>query len=362
MEIKEMKIEDIEARKAEIMSEIEKEDADFDALNAEVDALEARKKELKEEAEKRNALAAKVANGEVGTVKEEGGKMTELEERAMNFAQTGKTARSIVTTGKIAMPTQVGGINDLPENGTDIVDDVFAVALNGNGEYKVAYKKTASTAEDVTDGEKIGGTGLVTDYVTISPKEWGVIDEISNQIKKMTPLAYESAVVNSAVSALRDEASNKIVEAIKASSLAEKVTAAIDADYLRTLTIGFKAIKNKGEVKLYLAREDLVALGKVRGTAEKKPLYTITFDAGTTNSGVISEGGTACAFRILDTLTAGTQLFGQPQTIEMPMWGDYEVATDEHEKFSSNMIVVRGLQTANADLCAYHGMQIVSNA
>lgn len=362
MEIKDMKFEDIEARMAEIKEAMNEEDADIDALSSEVDELQARKAQLNEEVEKRNALASKVANGTVGIVKEEGGKMTQNEERANAFVQTGKTTRALLSTGKIATPTKVGGINDIAPNGSDIVDDVTAVALTGNGAYKVAYKKTKAVADDVTDGQAIGGTGMTTDYVEIVPNEWGVMDEISNQVKKMTPLAYESAVANSALNALRDKASEKIVSAIKASALAEKVIVKLDADYLRTLSLGFKAIKGKGEAKLYISREDLITLGKVRGTNEKRPLYSIVYDAETTLAGTISEGGTAVKFRVLDTLSAGEQLFGQPLTVEMAMWDDYAIETDEHEKFSSNMIVVRGLQTANADLCALHGMQIVSNA
>jgi hypothetical protein len=60
-------------------------------------------------------------------------------------------------------------------------------------------------------------------------------------------------------------------------------------------------------------------------------------------------------------LTDGTQLFGQPQTIEMPMWDGYEISTDEGgEYFAKNLIAVKGLQTAGVDLCAYHGMQVVT--
>ena len=53
MEIKEMTMKDIEVRSAEIENEIQKEDADVDTLTAEVEELEARKAEIIEEAEQR---------------------------------------------------------------------------------------------------------------------------------------------------------------------------------------------------------------------------------------------------------------------------------------------------------------------
>lgn len=154
------------------------------------------------------------------------------------------------------------------------------------------------------------------------------------------------------------------MKAIKASSLTQKVKGvALDADYLKTLVLGFRAIKTKGAVTLYIAQADLLALGKVRGTAEKKAIYEIGFDAGSTTSGTIREGGMAVRFRVLDQLTAGEQLFGQPGAVDMPMWDNYEIKTDEGGKyFENNQIGVRGLQTAGADLVAYHGMQLVTQS
>lgn len=53
MEIKEMQMSDIEQRSLEIEEELKKEDADIDALTTEVEELEARKAEILEEVEQR---------------------------------------------------------------------------------------------------------------------------------------------------------------------------------------------------------------------------------------------------------------------------------------------------------------------
>ena len=71
MEIKDMTINDIENRAAEIKVAMEAEDANFEALNEEVDALEARKAEIRAEVEARKAFAEEVATGTVGETKEE---------------------------------------------------------------------------------------------------------------------------------------------------------------------------------------------------------------------------------------------------------------------------------------------------
>lgn len=61
------RIEEIEARKAEIKLEIEKPDADLNALEAEVNALNEERKKINEEAEQRKALLNSIANGEIGS-------------------------------------------------------------------------------------------------------------------------------------------------------------------------------------------------------------------------------------------------------------------------------------------------------
>ena len=61
------RIEEIEARKAEIMAEIEKPDADLNALESEVNALIEERKKINEEAEQRKALLNSIANGEIGS-------------------------------------------------------------------------------------------------------------------------------------------------------------------------------------------------------------------------------------------------------------------------------------------------------
>lgn len=289
----------------------------------------------------------------------------EASERAASFVASGKTEmRAILSSGTIAKPTNVGtDIAGLGEVGDSIVDDVRAIATSGTGAWVEPYKVSDATAADITDGSTIAGTGATFNYVIISPKEWGVLDEISNQVRKMTPVNYEEAIKRSALIALREMAATKIIAAIKASSLAETKQYTLDATFIRSLVLGYRSIAGKGNVKLYIGQEDLATLGAVRGTNEKKPVYEIEFDAGTTTSGTIKDGGTAVQFRVLDGLTKGTQYFGQPQNVVMPMWDNYQIETDQGgDYFKRNVMGIRGLQTANVDLCAKNGMQIISQA
>lgn len=83
MEIKEMTMEDIQARMQAINEEL-KGECDIDALTAEFDALEARAAEIKEAAEKRSALIQRITKGDEGSVVERHEeKETIMEERKM---------------------------------------------------------------------------------------------------------------------------------------------------------------------------------------------------------------------------------------------------------------------------------------
>lgn len=341
--------------KERIMTEEER--AEFSKLENEIRELD-KKIEAEERESKINGFSQTVP-----VQKPEGENQTD--ERAASFVASGKTEmRAILSSGTIAKPTNVGtDIAGLGEIGDSIVDDVRAIATSGTGAWVEPYKVTDSSAEDVTDGDEIGGTGATFNYVSISPKEWGVLDEISNQVRKMTPVNYEAAVKHSALIALREMAATKIIAAIKASSLAETKQYTLDATFIRSLVLGYRSIAGKGNVKLYIGQEDLATLGAIRGTNEKKPVYEIEFDAGTTTSGTIKDGGTAVQFRVLDGLAKGTQYFGQPKTVVMPMWDNYQISTDQGgDYFKRNVMGIRGIQTANVDLCAKNGMQVITQS
>lgn len=66
-EIKALGIDGLEKRMGEIKVEMENDDANIEALTAEVDAIEARKAELKKASEQRAALRTKIATGQAGT-------------------------------------------------------------------------------------------------------------------------------------------------------------------------------------------------------------------------------------------------------------------------------------------------------
>lgn len=56
MEIKEMNLDEVEARRAEILVELDSEEADVEALSVEVDKLEERANEIRQQAEAKKEI------------------------------------------------------------------------------------------------------------------------------------------------------------------------------------------------------------------------------------------------------------------------------------------------------------------
>lgn len=362
------RLQQIEQRKAELKEELQKGTVTPERMN---DIETESRNLLKEEEQIRrsrdlvDALTVPVKTETGGAAAETG-----MEKRAREFRETNRLKmplfaerRSLlVSSGKIAAPTAAyQDIGELPNVVCSIVDDVHVIDATGTNGWEFPYQKTNAEAADVTEGSEIGGTAATYDKVTITPKEWGVLDEVSNQVPKMTNVNYTASVQNAAYLALRRMARDKIVAAVKASSLTEtRNTVPLDETYIRDIVLHYDSDESVGEGKLYLNKTDLAALGSVRGS-DKKPVYEITFTDQ--NNGTIKDGGTMVKFSICKTLTTGEQLYGNPYTIKLMMWGDYEISTDQGgDYFKRNMMGVRGVVTAGAGLAVWHGMQLIKQA
>jgi len=357
------RLKEIEARKAELRKEVE---------GAEETRLAEIRKEADELTKEENEIRSKMELGEMLQASAPIEQKPEGESRAAAFARTGRMSipmfqesrALLVSTGNLAKPTRVSTeIGELPGALSSIVDDVTVIDATGTGSWDFPYRKTDSAAADVTEGSAIGGTAGTFDHITITPGTWGVLDEISNQVKKMTPVNYAQSVQSNAYLALRKKAKAKITAAIVASTLTEvRKGVALDATFVRNLVLNFGGDEGvAGGTKLYINKADLATLGAVRGTNEKKPVFDISFSDE--NNGQIRDGGTVVNFSINSSLTTGQQLYGQPKSVKMLMWGGYEVSTDDGGVyFQKNTMGIRGLQTAGADLAVYHGMQLIKQS
>ena len=274
-----------------------------------------------------------------------------MERRAQTFAQTGRmsvesteTRAALVSGGKIATPTEVGGINDAFTQVSSIVDMVKVTDCEGMGAYKVAYEIASAEAATQTEGEAAAESDMTYDFVTITPQTEAVVSYISKQVRKQSPLNYTAKVQASALTALRKRASKLIVDKIKASTLKEALAlTAIDATTLRKMALNYGGTLGvEGGAVLFLCKADLVSFGDVRGTNEKMAVYEITPDASNPNTGIIKDGGLSVRYCINSDLTAGTMLYGDPMCFELGLFSNYEIVVSEDRNVEKLMLTIVG--------------------
>lgn len=381
----EKRLQEIAIRKSELAKEVETADEKRIAeIEAETADLEKEETELRQKMDIEARLKPKTVETARVTA--------DAEERAKRFVETHKTSISVEETrsgiskrattvagGTLATPTGVSGINDENDGVSSIIDMVNVVNCEGMGSNKVAYVAAGMTASVQTEGSPIN-SGTASDptfgYVTITPTNLGVFSQISKQAKKQTPLQYEAKTKKLALDALRKKASASIiVAALKASTLVDDQTAALDAsnkgklgaDTLRKLVLAYGGDEfSGGQGVLFLNKTDLIALGDIRGTNEKKAVYEIIPDANP-NTGIIKDGGMSVRYCICSALTAcngtaqsaaaaqRTMIYGDPRNFEFDLFSEYEVRVSEDFAFTSLMDTIVGDAEVGGDVVVASG-------
>lgn len=273
------------------------------------------------------------------------------EARAKAFAETNKMtidnseARAVlVSSGTLATPTQVAGINDaVGAKVSSIVDLVKITDASGMGAYKVAYADADAAAATQTEGNDYNGSEPTFNFVEIAPQTEAVISYISKQARKQTPLNYQAKVNESALVALRKRAAKLITDKLVASDLNTALTLeALDDKTLRKIAFNYGGDESiVGAATLFINKADLVALGDVRGS-DKKPAYEITPDASNPNTGIIKDGGLSVPYCINSNLTAGTIAYGQAHNFELALFSNYEISVSEDFAFNKGLLAIAG--------------------
>ena len=280
-------------------------------------------------------------------------KPNEAEQRAQNFANTNRmsvdtseTRAVLISSGKIATPTKVGGINDEFNAVSSIVDLVKVTNCEGMGKYRVAIETAGATAGVQTEGEAAANSEPTFAFVDIEPQTVAVLSYVSKQVRKQSPLNYEEKVRAAALTALRKKAAEIVTTAITTD--ADKLTealpvAAIGADTLRKIAFNYGGDENVvGNAVLFLNKKNLVAFGDVRGSNEKKAVYEITPDTNNPNTGIIKDGGLSVKYCLNSNLADDKLVYGQPHNFELGLFGKYEISVSEDFAIDKLMLTIVG--------------------
>jgi HK97 family phage major capsid protein len=386
--MKNKRLKEIEERLAEIKGIVDSDEniENIDALNTEADQLLAERNKILENIQNYQQLRQKIADGSIGTSVDIGGNTDaeNFEERAKKFASTKRTSiattqlrAALVSSGKLATPTAVSGINDtVGAKHSSIIDLVKIVDCGGMGSNKVAYIDTdADAAAEHTEGSAATAKEATFGYVEITPKTLATYAQISEQAKNQTPLQYEAKVQEQALISLRKAAVKLVISKLKASALNKTVDASVssakkgvlDENTLTDFLLEYGGDESVvGEAVLFLNKKDLRAIGKIRGTQDKKKVYEIVPDGSNPNVGIIKDGGLSVKYCICSELAAcvdtvqgsaaiPTMFYGNPQCLELDLFTDYQVKVSEEFAFTSLMDTILGSVSLGADVVAKNG-------
>lgn len=240
MELKDMSIEQLEARKAEIVGMLDNEDANLDELEVEMKSikgeLEARAQIEAEKAELRKAIANDAVEAPViQEFKEEKREMKTNEEIRASKEYVDAYARYLVTendaecrslltenaSGSVPVPVMVDEIIRTAWDENDILSRVKKTYIRGN--LKVAFELSADAAYVHTEG---------TTAPTEESLTFGIVTMVPANVKKWIRISDEAIAMGG--SALVDyvyrELMKRIIEKLEALVIGDIVGAPTTAD------------------------------------------------------------------------------------------------------------------------------------
>lgn len=357
-EIKNISAEECEARIAEIRSEMNAEDADLEALSAEVDAIEERKSLLIKAEEERKALASKVANEQTATVieeRKENQKMENIEIRNTPeyidaFAEyikseDDKECRSLLTenvSGDVAVPELVYDIVKTAWENEEIMSLVRHTYIKGN--LKVGFEISGDPAVVHTEGgDPVTEEELVLGTVTLVPasiKKW---ISVSDEVMDMRGEAFLRYIYDELTHRIAKKAADVLVGIIAASPTTSTSTApavpAIDVAAIAIDTIA-QAIGNLSDE----ATNPVIVMNKLTWSAFKAVQYAGGFNVDP------FEGLRVVFNDSLKSFTAASDGdvfaivgdFGQGAIANFPNGDDIRIKFDENSLAEADLVKIIG--------------------
>lgn len=241
MEIKEMSVEQLEERKAEIVTELDSPEADLDALEAEARSIKEELESRKAEADKKAEIRAAVADGNGVVIEkmkvEERKTMNEVEIRNSDayinaFAEYIKTGddsecRALLSengNGTVAVPELVYGIVKTAWEREGIMSRVRKAYLKGN--LKVGFELSADPAYIHTEGSGAVTTeNLVLGTVSIVPESIKKSIQISDEALDLRGSEFLNWVYSELAYRIAKKAADTLIGKIVAAGTASTSTA-----------------------------------------------------------------------------------------------------------------------------------------
>lgn len=301
-----------------------------------------------------------------------------------------------LATGTLVEPTGAGSnIRDPLGSGvSSIVDQVYVQDLTGMGAFMEPYviselEANSGKVEVLAGTARAQSVDPAFGIAEIKPIELNVTTFVDRNISRLSPANYYGKIFGMAMRAMRrrlagfivngDNESSHVMHGIKTALnkagnpiYATQNVSGVDVDLLDTLYFAYGSSSEMGpHARLLLTKQDLKALGALRGTNEKRRLLEITPDAGNPNTGTIRDGGMVLSYTICPDLTslagatAGsadlqTMLYGDPMNYELGLFGGYTVRVDESVKAVERMVAILGDAMVGGNLIVDKGFVVAT--
>ena len=390
------RLEEIKARKAELITELEGDVTQerMTEIEEEIASLEKEAAEVRQRAEKASEIRSRL-----GAVVAKNDDQDDIRKRAEEAKATGRismdameTRSTLIGTDSLAKPTKVGSeIHDKMDPISSIIDMVQVADLTGCVGYEEPYVKTETTAGARTDGSANGSPSDPTFRVAkLSPYLINVTSYVSKNIERLTPVNYVEKIKSMAVKALRSKVVDLIVNGVSGSFDGIKIatntkneaiydtlsltSATFGPDLLKKIAFAYGGSDELGaNARLFLTKEDLASFGAVRGTNEKKAVYEIIPDEGNPNTGIIKEGGLIVPYSLCSKLTSltgqsqgasaiQTMIYGDPRNFELGLFGPYNIEVSKDYKFAEGLLTIMGECMAGGNIVVDKGFVVVTLA
>lgn len=291
MKIDEMQMSDIETRSAEIEELLKSEDADIESLTKEVEEMEARKAEILAEVEqrKKEAEEALKIGKEVESMEER--KMSDMEIRNTKeyidayaeYVKSGNDAecRALLTenvaSGTVPVPEMVYNIVKTAWDREGIMALVRKTAMKGN--LKVGFEISADGAVVHTEGgNAISPENLVLGTVNIVPQSIKKVLQISDEVYDLRGEEFLDYVYDELAYRIAKKCADLIIAAIEACGTASTATS-VAVPVLTAATIGQATIASAMALLSDEAANPVVMMNKATWGAFKSAQYDGNFNA-----------------------------------------------------------------------------------
>lgn len=397
------KMNDLMAKRAGMLAEAESayKSGDHDAYTAKMTAIGNINNEIGEvkalidEQDRQFLAKAPDAKEEAEKAAERGNALMKGGEVKFSTAEVRKAIT--LATATLAQPTGVGtDIHDIVGGAvSSIVDQVRVEDLSGMGAYQEPYvisepDATVNTVASKAGSPRPASTAPTFGIAEIKPYEMTVTSFVDRNLARLTPANYYAKVYSMAMKAMRrklaglivngDDETTHVMHGIKTATnkegsaiYATENVSAVDVNLLDTLYFAYGTDDAlEPNARLLLTKKDLKAIGKLRGTNEKKRLFAIEPDMGNPNVGIIRDGGVVIPYTIcsdltsLDGATASSSAaiqamcYGSPANYLLGLFGDFSVRVDESYKAQERLLTILGDAFVGGNLVAYKGFVVAT--